>query len=172
MPSSNEEAHILLRPMYLADLPQVNAIEQTSFPTPWPEKAFFYELTQNQSSLCWVAEWVEAAQIPIVVADIVIWLILDEAHIGTLAVHPDYRGQSIAQRLLARALLEATRSGATHALLEVRVNNQAAIYLYEKFGFEVVGVRPGYYQDTGEDALLMTSPHLAPEKLVVLAGCG
>ena len=161
-----------MRPMTLADINQVNAIEQVSFPTPWPETAFYYELTQNKTALCWVAEWIEADQTPILVADIVIWLILDEAHIGTLAVRPEYRGQSIAQRLLARALVEAARSGATHALLEVRVSNQAALNLYRKFGFEVVGIRPGYYHDTQEDALLMTLAHLDPEKLAVLVGSG
>lgn len=169
MLANSEGTCLHLRPMTLADIDQVNAIEQISFPTPWPENAFYNELTQNQSTLCWVAEWVEAGQIPIIVADIVIWLILDEAHIGTLAVHPEFRGRSIAQRLLARALLEAAKSGASHALLEVRVSNQAAINLYRKFGFDVVGVRPGYYHDTREDALLMTLASLEPEKLAVLA---
>lgn len=172
MPSSIEAERLHLRPMTLADIDQVNAIEQVSFSTPWPETAFTYELTHNQSTLCWVAEWVEEGQTPSIVADIVIWRILDEAHIGTLAVRPEFRGQAIAQRLLAVALLEAAKSGATHALLEVRVSNQAAINLYRKFGFEEVGVRPGYYQDTREDALLMTLASLEPEKLAVLAEHG
>jgi ribosomal-protein-alanine N-acetyltransferase len=161
-------AHLHLRPMTLADLDQVNTIEQTSFPTPWPENAFYHELTQNQAALCWVAEWGEPGQSPIVVADIVIWIILDEAHIATLAVLPEYRGRFIGQRLLARALLEASKAGATQALLEVRVTNQAAQKLYRKFGFEVVGIRPGYYQDTQEDALLMTLTPIVAEKLALL----
>jgi len=165
-------APLHLRPMTLADLDQVNAIEQSSFPTPWPENAFYYELTQNQSALCWVAEWGETGQTPLVVADIVIWIILDEAHIATLAVLPEYRGRSIAQSLLARALLEASQAGATQALLEVRVSNHAAQKLYRKFGFEVVGIRPGYYQDTHEDALLMTLAPIAPEKLALLSEPG
>lgn len=98
----------------------------------------------------------------------IVWLILDEAHIGTLAVHPEYRGRSIARRLLAKVLLEATRLGATHALLEVRACNQDALHLYNKFGFAVVGVRKGYYQDAGEDALLMTLNPLVPEILAEL----
>lgn len=167
-----EGARIHLRPMTLADLDQVNAIEQVSFRTPWPENAFQYELIQNQTALCWVAEWIEPDRPPMIVADIVIWMILDEAHIGTLAVHPEYRGRSIAQRLLAKALVEATSSGATHALLEVRVSNQAALNLYRKFSFAVVGERPGYYLDTGEDALLMTLTPLEPEKLADLAEPG
>ena len=167
-----EGARIHLRAMTLADLDQVNAIEQVSFSTPWPENAFKYELFHNKNSLCWVAEWTEPDRTPRIVADIVIWMVLDEAHIGTLAVHPDYRGRSIAQMLLAKALLEAAHSGATHALLEVRVSNQAALNLYRKFGFAVVGERPGYYPDTGEDALLMTLTPLEPLRLANLAKPG
>lgn len=162
----------MLRPMTLADLDQVEQIEQVSFRTPWPENAFHYELIQNRNALCWVAEWVGTDQAPIIVADIVVWLILDEAHIGTLAVRPGYRRQGIAQRLLAKALLESARLGATHALLEVRVSNQAAQDLYRKFGFVQVGTRPGYYQDTHEDALLMTLALLDPERLALLAEPG
>jgi len=99
---------------------------------------------------------------------VIVWLILDEAHIGTLAVHPEYRGRSIARRLLAKVLLEATRLGATHALLEVRASNHDALHLYNKCGFAVVGVRKGYYQDAGEDALLMTLNPLVPEILAEL----
>jgi ribosomal-protein-alanine N-acetyltransferase len=167
-----EGAHIHLRPTTLADSDQVNAIEQASFRTPWPADAFQYELMRNQAALCRVAEWIEPDHPPMIVADIVIWMILDEAHIGTLAVHPEYRGKFIAQRLLAKALLDAISSGATHALLEVRVSNQAALNLYKKFGFEVVGERPGYYLDTGEDALLMTLSPLKPDKLADLAEPG
>jgi [ribosomal protein S18]-alanine N-acetyltransferase len=172
MMASPHGAQIFLRPMTLADLAQVNEIEQVSFSTPWPENAFHYELTQNQSALCWVAAWTEHGQAPIVVADIVVWLILDEAHIGTLAVHPNYRGRGIAQRLLARALLESVVGGATHAYLEVRASNQAAQNLYEKFGFERVGIRPKYYQDNQEDAVMMTLTPLATEKLAQLAQPG
>ena len=161
-----------MRPMTLADLDQVNAIEQVSFSSPWPEKAFFYELTQNQHALCWVAEWIGKDERPIIVADIVIWLILEEAHIGTLAVRPEFRGQRIAQRLLAKALLASAKSGATQALLEVRASNQAAQNLYQKFGFKQVGVRPGYYQDTKEDAVLMTLTPIDPVKLAELAEYG
>jgi len=168
--STTAEGCIKLRPMSLADLDQVNAIEQASFPTPWPEEAFYHALKQEQTVLCWVADWIEDNQPPKVVADIVVWLILDEAHIGTLAVLPEYRGRSIAKKLLAQALLEAIRCGATHALLEVRSSNQSAFHLYKKFGFEVVGVRKGYYQDNDEDALLMTLSPLLTEKLADLVG--
>jgi len=154
--------------MTAADLSPVSAIEQASFLTPWAEKDFIKALAQNQGTLCWVAEWIEEPHPPRVVANVIVWLILDEAHIGTLAVHPEYRGRSIARRLLAKVLLEATRLGATHALLEVRASNHDALHLYNKCGFAVVGVRKGYYQDAGEDALLMTLNPLVPEILAEL----
>ncbi|HOM66862.1 MAG: ribosomal protein S18-alanine N-acetyltransferase [Brevefilum fermentans] len=168
MRSKTDEGYIRLRPMTAADLSPISAIEQASFLTPWAEKDFIKALAQNQGTLCWVAEWIEEPHPPRVVANVIVWLILDEAHIGTLAVHPEYRGRSIARRLLAKVLLEATRLGATHALLEVRACNQDALHLYNKFGFAVVGVRKGYYQDAGEDALLMTLNPLVPEILAEL----
>lgn len=152
-----------LRPMTLADLPQVEALDRIAFPTPWPENAFRYELTRNPHAICWVAE--QSAQL---VGDIVVWLVLDEAHIATLAVPGQLRQRGIGQRLLARALLLCHESGATSAMLEVRESNQAARGLYRKFGFEEVGLRKGYYQDTHEDAILMTLIPLDPDRLARL----
>ncbi len=163
---------MILRPMALADLDQVEEIEQESFPTPWPKNAFHYELTRNPHALCRVAEWIEPDQPAVVVADIVIWLVVDEAHIGTLAVRPGYRGRGIGKRLLALALLESARGGATRALLEVRASNQVAQNLYLKFGFEQVGIRAGYYADTQEDALLLTLPALDVDRLAEMAQPG
>lgn len=162
----------ILRPMSLVDLDQVEEIDRLSFQLPWPKDAFLYEIKQNPDSLCWVAEREVHGQMPIIVGTIVIWLILEEAHVGTLAVRPGFRQEGIAQRLLAKALLEAAQSSAAYALLEVRASNQAAQNLYKKFGFEVVGLRKGYYQDTQEDAVLMTLTDLHPEKLADLADPG
>ena len=163
-----EGSRLVLREMALADLDQVEAIDQVSFSTPWPKQAFHYELTRNQNAICWVAEWVEPGQQPVVVAAIVVWLILDEAHISTLAVHPEYRRRGIAQQLLAKVLLVCAQTGAAQVYLEVRANNHAAQRLYHKFGFVAEGIRKGYYQDTGEDAVLMTLSSLDLEKLAEL----
>lgn len=84
-----------------------------------------------------------------------LWMIADEAHITLLAVHPNYRQQGFGQLLLHRLLTAARHHNLRWATLEVRVSNQAAISLYQKFGFEVVGQRKRYYQDTGEDALIL-----------------
>ena len=108
-----------------------------------------------------VADFVQPAGARAVVGVIVVWLIVDEAHIATLAVHPELRRQGIAQKLLCVALKEAAEDGMLSALLEVRAGNEAAQDLYRKFGFEVVGRRPRYYQDNFEDALLMTLPVLS-----------
>ena len=172
MTEAPEGSGLILREMTLADLDQVEAIDQVSFSTPWPKQAFHYELTHNQNALCWVAEWAEPGQQPVLVAAIVVWLILDEAHVSTLAVHPGYRQRGIAQRMLAKVLLECAHAGAAQAYLEVRANNHAAQSLYRKFGFDAVGIRKGYYQDTGEDAVLMTLASLDPGKLAELVEGG
>jgi ribosomal-protein-alanine N-acetyltransferase len=92
-------------------------------------------------------------------------VIVDEAHIGSLAVHPDYRRLGIARALLVRSLAAAAGRGATQATLEVRRSNLAAQALYRRFGFEVVGMRPRYYRDNQEDALLMTAVQYDPARL-------
>lgn len=158
---------LLIRPMRAEDLAQVRAIDQQSFSLPWPERAFHYELFENPGSLPWVAELAaekseespsqeELLSPPCVVGMIVVWIILDEAHIATIATHPDYRGMGIASRLLARVLQEAIRKGAAMATLEVRASNLAAQQLYQRFRFEVVGRRPRYYKNNNEDAVIMT----------------
>jgi ribosomal-protein-alanine N-acetyltransferase len=83
------------------------------------------------------------------------WYIVDEAHISTLAVHPSERRTGIGEGLLLHAMEDAESLGAEVVTLEVRGSNQPAIMLYQKFGFEIVGRRPRYYKDNGEDAILM-----------------
>jgi len=139
-----------IRRMTLEDVPAVHEIDLLSFSLPWPERSFRYELTENQVSRGWVAE-VEGK----IAAMLVLWLIVDEAHIATIAVHPDFRRQGIGEQILLYALRAAHNEGAQRAFLEVRAGNTAAQAMYKKYGFEVVGVRPGYYKDNNEDALLM-----------------
>jgi len=165
MPDNAGNGQIELRSMTLADLEQVVAIDRASFPTPWPKDAFLYEIKRQRNAICRVAESVGPDNKKIIVATIVIWLIVDEAHIGTLAVRPGYRGQKIAQKLLAHSLMEAYQLGARRAMLEVRKSNHAAQHLYRKFGFEAVGLRSDYYKDTHEDAILMTLGEINPKEL-------
>ena len=88
-----------------------------------------------------------------------LWAILDEAHITTLAIHPDYHRQRLGQLLLTQLLQSARHRRLTHATLEVRKSNQGASRHYEKFGFQTAGQRRRYYQD-GEDALILWCSHL------------
>lgn len=141
--------------MELDDLPAVIELDQRSFSLPWPLSSFRFELESNTVSRCWVAEIDRADSPPLLVAMIVIWLIVDEAHIATLAVHPDYRRQKIAQRLLAYTLIDAYHAGAVRSLLEVRRGNEAAISMYKRFGYRETGIRKKYYKDNSEDAVLM-----------------
>ncbi len=145
-----------VRAMTLEDVPAVFAIDTRSFALPWSERAYRYELTQNPNARLWVAELLDEQGKASVVGMVVTWLILDEAHIGTIAAHPDFRQRGVAEALLRQALRDAASRGAVQALLEVRRSNLPAQALYRKFGFVTTGVRPKYYQDNQEDAFLMT----------------
>lgn len=155
--------------MTVADLPQVEALDRDSFPTPWPAETFEYEVTRNPCAFCWVAEKHHPDTPAMIVGFIVIWLVVDEAHIATFAIQQDFRRKGIAQALLAATLLLCHQQGGRMAMLEVREGNLGAQMLYQKFGFEVVGSRKNYYQDSHEAAILMTLAPLNPEKLVALS---
>ena len=141
--------------MRIADLPEVLGIERASFRTPWPPHAYRTELETNRLATYLVAR-IEGR----VVAFAGMWLMVDEAHVITFAVHPLWRRQRVGERLLLAMLDVAIDAGAREATLEVRLSNLPARRLYEKFGFRPVGLRPRYYSDNGEDALIMTTDQL------------
>jgi ribosomal-protein-alanine N-acetyltransferase len=141
----------IIRRMTVEDVPVVAQLDRMSFSLSWPEHAFYYEVKENTAARCFVAE-MEDKQI---VGMVVSWVILDELHIATLAVHADYRRQGIGRLILTEALQDGYRAGTRYALLEVRAGNEAAQNLYREFGFKTVGLRPKYYKDNGEDAVLM-----------------
>ncbi len=151
----------VIRKMTLEDVPAVIDLDHKSFSLPWPERSFRFEVTENPASHCWVADMDGK-----VVGMIVVWLIVDEAHVATIAAHPDYRRQGIARSLLSHALLRLSEEGARSSFLEVRESNTAAQEMYRKFGYEVTGRRRRYYSDNGEDAILMTLNSLKPERLI------
>ena len=164
-----DQETIHIRPMQIGDLEQVQAIDRLSFSMPWPPNAYRYEVTENQAAILWVAEVCRPDGDCKVAGMIVIWLILDEAHIATIAIHPDYRRVGIGARLLMVALDDALKRGARQAMLEVRAGNSGAQEFYRKFGFEVVYRRPRYYKDNHEDALLMNLNGLA-ERIPLMRG--
>jgi ribosomal-protein-alanine N-acetyltransferase len=160
-----DEENIIFRPMTVADVEQVYEIDVNSFSLPWSSRSFRYEVTENAASRPWVAECQEASGQSRIVGMLVMWLVIDEAHIGTFATHPQYRRRGIGQRLLAHALLDAYKHGIRTVFLEVRRSNLNAQGLYRKFGFVEDGVRPRYYVDNNEDALLQALRDLKPESL-------
>jgi ribosomal-protein-alanine N-acetyltransferase len=157
-----------IRRMTLEDVLRVVEIDQSSFSLPWSERSFRFEISENPASRPWVAEIMGDDGQPRIVGMMVIWLVLDEAHVSTIAVDSTCRRQGVARRLLAEGLLSAWQDGARQALLEVRRGNMAARLMYEQFGFLVVGVRPRYYQDNGEDAMLMNLQPIVPQVLQAL----
>ena len=138
---------VQVRRLAYSDLPAVIAIERRSFPTPWSLAMFVLELSKP-AGICLAAS---AGQ------DLLGYVICSRYdqvwHLMNIAVAPEHRGTGIAGQLMRR-LLEEARSELPFTL-EVRVSNRRAIGMYERFGFRSAGVRPRYYHDNGEDALIM-----------------
>jgi len=137
-------------PMKSEHLNGVTEIENQSFPTPWSKMAFYHEVVSND-----FAFYVVALKGDRVAGYAGMWVILDEGHITTLAVHPFYRRQGLGAKLMHELIDEAKRRRCTKMTLEVRPSNHSALELYTKTGFISYGVRPRYYADTGEDAVIM-----------------
>jgi ribosomal-protein-alanine N-acetyltransferase len=145
-----------IRPMAIADLPAVQLIERASFTTPWPPQAYRQELESNRLAAYLIGEIGDE-----IVAYGGVWLMVDEAHVTTFADHPRYRRRGIGERLLLSLIDLSIARRAREATLEVRLSNLGARRLYEKYGFRPVGIRPRYYSDNQEDALIMTTEPLA-----------
>ena len=139
---------VVLRRARMADLDAIVRIEEQSFPTPWSRVLLASELDQP-GSIYLVAEIADS-----VAGFVGLWHVLDEGHICTLAVDPKYRGRGLGELLVLAALNAAIDAGSDSVHLEYRVGNDQAAGLYEKLGFQRVGLRAGYYSDTGEDAVL------------------
>jgi ribosomal-protein-alanine N-acetyltransferase len=140
---------VTLAQLDIDDVPEVMAVDRLCFRSPWSENAYQSELKNS------VAFYLVARCDGAIVGFAGAWLVMDEAHITTLGVHPEYRGRGIGERLFAEILAEAIRRGVQHASLEVRESNESARRLYEKYGFAPVARRRGYYSDNNEDALVM-----------------
>ncbi|MDW8299067.1 MAG: ribosomal protein S18-alanine N-acetyltransferase [Anaerolineae bacterium] len=146
-----------LRYMRLQDVPHVMVIDRLAFQTPWSMNSYIFEINDNRSAHMIVLE--QNSETPLIVGYSGMWLIDGEAHISTIATHPDWRGRGLGEVLLAGMVLRSMHLGATYSVLEVRVSNVPAINLYRKYEFQIVSVRKGYYRDNNEDAYLM---HLTP----------
>ncbi len=134
-----------------ADLAGVLEVEAESFNNPWTRQMYEVELARPDVCHVYVVRLPGCR----VAGFCAFWRIVDEAHINNVAIRPALRGRGLGGRLLAHALLEATRVGAPAATLEVRRSNVGAIRFYERFGFREQGVRRQYYTDPVEDALIL-----------------
>ncbi len=147
--------------MQLKDIPRVHEIDVLSFTMPWPEKSYQFELNENPTTLALVAEVSDTQAKPLVIGMAIVWMVVDEAHIATIAIHPAYRGLGFGKSLLGEVLRQTVQRGASLATLEVREQNLLAQQMYLKFGFRIVGRRLRYYKDNNEDAVLMTVNRLS-----------
>ena len=156
-------------PMTPDDLDEIMPLERQCFADPWTRRMYLSDLTTNEVATYLVVrmgplggKWQIAnssTQTPILAYG-GFWLLMDEAHIATIASHPDWRGCGLGQWLMLALFDAAVARGAASSTLEVRAGNLPAKRLYEKLGYEVTGVRKRYYRD-GEDGLIMTTPPLA-----------
>ncbi|PGZ95342.1 ribosomal-protein-alanine N-acetyltransferase [Bacillus pseudomycoides] len=138
------------RSMKEEDIPQIVAIEESSFATPWTAEAFERELNMNEYAHYVVMETEEG-----ILGYCGLWIILDESHITNIAILPQYRGQRLGEALLQEVINKARDLGAKTMTLEVRVSNEVAKKLYRRHGFQNGGIRKRYYTDNYEDGLVM-----------------
>ena len=176
------------------DVPEVSRVERLCFTNPWPQSAYRRELRnprnnyyivlrerQDQSEngvdhdeeqrgrfslLPFRRKSLENPNGDPIVGFAGMWILFDESHITTIGVHPDYRGLGLGEYLIVELFVEAMRRGAEMMTLEVRVSNDSAQALYEKYGFTRQGVRRRYYSDNGEDAYIMWSPRMREPEYV------
>ena len=132
------------------DIPRLVEIDRKSFTVPWPEEAFYNDITNNRFAIYLLMEFGKD-----IAGYCGMWLVLDEAHVTNVAILPEYRGRKLGGALMEKMMLLAKDSGAKTMTLEVRVGNEVAKSLYKKMGFQEGGIRKNYYTDNQEDALAM-----------------
>lgn len=170
-PTKLPAGQLLIRRMREVDIPGIMEIEAVSFGRHhWSEESFLNELKNN------IGRYYTLLQRPAsqgvssnpdkekVMGYCGYWLIIDEAHVTTIAVHPEYRGNSLGELLVLHILERCMGQSVQWVTLEVRVTNFSAQSLYYRNGFKSMGTRPKYYQDNQEDALIMTTPNILAEK--------
>lgn len=167
---------LVLRYMTIHDIMQVVNIDRYSFSTPWSARTYSYEITESEYSHMAVLESMTVANprrglrrllqsltTPVVPQNRVIaygglWRVMEEAHISTIASHPDLRGKGYGEIVLAGMIRRALSLSAGYLVLEVRVTNLRAQHLYLKYGFNIHTTKQRYYRDNGEDAYDMRLP--------------
>ncbi len=144
------ELKVNIEKMSKEDIDKVLIIERLSFPDPWPKSLFLDEL-KNPYSHTYLLK-IHDGQ---VIGYIIFWMIMDEGHILSMAIHPEHRNKGFGSLLLKFSLDYLIKNSGKVMTLEVRKSNVQAIALYKKFGFRIVGIRKNYYTNNREDALMM-----------------
>lgn len=189
--------NLSIDPMQIEDVSEVSRLERQCFSNSWPQSAYRRELRNENNNyyivlrdhdkttrrspgepqeprgplnlLPFRRKGSDAPAAPII-GFAGMWILLDEAHITTIGVAPEYRGRGLGEMLLLNLFEEAMRRGAEWLTLEVRVSNDSAQALYSKYGFTRQGIRRRYYSDNGEDAYIMWSPSIRePESIARIA---
>jgi ribosomal-protein-alanine N-acetyltransferase len=156
--AAGDQSPLIISSMRDGDIKEVLRIEQQSFSTTWPSNAFFQELHDNKLAHYYVGRVGSR-----VVAYGGIWVILEDSHVTTIAVAPEFRGRRYGEQMLLHLLDQAIDRSASWMTLEVRETNTAAQGLYRKYGFTTVSTRKGYYSDNNENALVMWAGNLKSE---------
>lgn len=143
-------SELLIRRAEPRDVKGMAELDVLCFAAPWSEESFRQEVSENNLALYLAAE-IEGE----LVGYAGIWAIIDEGHITNVAVHPNHRRRGIAKALMEVLIASCEEEGLVRQTLEVRPSNEAALRLYESYGFQEAGRRKGYYEDNGEDALIM-----------------
>jgi ribosomal-protein-alanine N-acetyltransferase len=149
----------VVTPMQVEDLEAIMPLERLAFADPWSRRMYVSDLNENPLATYRVIRSADGANLPPILGWGGFWLLVDEAHIATVAAHPEHRGCGLGELLMVDLMERAFERGARVATLEVRASNLVAQKLYAKLGFDVVGTRRKYYRD-GEDGLIMTTPEL------------
>jgi [ribosomal protein S18]-alanine N-acetyltransferase len=150
------DLNINIQPISVSEIDSIVILDRLCFGGLWSIDSYRRELTNENSHFLGIT--VEGDLLPEtdgIVGFGCFWAILDEAHITLVGIHPQYQGRKLGQLLLCSLLDRAREIEMARATLEVRATNLGAIYLYEKYGFQTVGRRKKYYQDTGEDGVIM-----------------
>ena len=141
--------NLSFRKMTPADAAAVETVEKACFSIPWSRESFWEEAANEKAYYLLVLDGTT------VIGYAGTWILLDEAHITNVAIQPEYRGKGVGWQMMQELKRIVVELGVTAMTLEVRPSNTVAISMYEKMGFKSAGLRPGYYQDTGEAAMIM-----------------
>ena len=158
--NTNNALKIRIRPLSIRDIDFVVKIEEESYGAHhWSRESFFNELSNDLAHYFCATD--EDGKL---LGYIGTWQILEEAHITTISVKPEYRRRKIGEALFYQAVEDCYKNGIKYITLEVRISNEKAIKLYEKYGLKSLGTRKGYYQDNNEDALIMWTENIFYDK--------